>query len=195
MTAQTPVSGQTALAIENELKYVLAIDFNAESLVGWKRSVIRQAYLQPKPYPRRREQDFLNGNIEYTTNLKVWSDEIKADWEDEKPTSKADFDQHWRDTDSKNKLQKTRYEKEIGDEKWCVDFLHDPKKGTYFVMAEVEMPEGREKPKTFPLELGRSVTFAVPKGNREFSSRKLSDPDYAEEKLKEIKNRPRLKVG
>lgn len=191
--------GKTKTAIENELKYVLTLDFNEEALAGWERSEITQVYTGKKPRPRYREKTLDTGVKFYTTNLKMWSDEDNAALETEGEISARSFRKAYRralkqeDDREKEKqvkksktkkhkfkyVTKTRYTRHMDDEKWVVDFFHDKKAGRYFVMAEVEMPESRVTPRTMPDEIKATLLHSVPKNDKRFSSRKLSKTGHA----------------
>src|SRR5690606_16181326 len=78
-------------------------------------------------------------------------------------------------------LTKTRY---IVDS-WDVDFF---KYGveTYFVMAEIEMPDGMAEPSKLPDFVVGNLVYQVPREDCRFSSKKLSDLQYAKALLEEI---------
>lgn len=77
-------------------------------------------------------------------------------------------------------LQKTRYVIPIGALNWEVDLFFDSKRSNvYFVMAEIELPEGTHKPKAVPDFVLDNLLFEVPIDNNQFTSRKLQDIEYA----------------
>jgi CYTH domain-containing protein len=78
-------------------------------------------------------------------------------------------------------LAKFRYV--IGD--WEVDFFKNGEE-TYFVMAEIELPDGVEKPSKIPHFISKSLLYAVPAEDCRFSSKKLSDVKYAREILAKV---------
>lgn len=155
---------------ENELKYVLKITFSESALTGWKRTNLKQGYL-PDGW-RLRDEDG-----EYTRTQKFWSDAINAMDEDENDITREEFESGW--PDCKDTLNKTRYKKVIGDEEWVVDFFKKDDGETYFVMAEVEMPVGREKPNSFPDVVKNAVIYAPDKKDPRFLSKNLTDPEQA----------------
>ena len=79
-----------------------------------------------------------------------------------------------------NVLQKTRYVIPMGALKREVDLFYDKKRSNlYFVMAEIELPEGIINPPTIPNFISDNLLFAVPEDNVEYTSRKLQDIEYA----------------
>ena len=79
------------------------------------------------------------------------------------------------------KFKKWRYR--IGD--WEVDFF---KKGdkTYFVQAEIELPEHKRKPdKIHPL-IQENLIYVVKRGDGRFSSKKLGDAKYAQRLIQSL---------
>ena len=69
-------------------------------------------------------------------------------------------------------LHKTRYVIPIGSLKWEVDLFYDNKRSNlYFVMAEVELPEGIENPPYLPDFISDNLLFEVPIDNIECSNR------------------------
>ena len=81
---------------------------------------------------------------------------------------------------SNTTLQKTRYVIPVGVLKWEIDLFYDKKRTIpYFVMAEVELPEGTKTPKIIPNFVLDNLVLEVPIGNNQYSSRKLQDIEYA----------------
>lgn len=84
-------------------------------------------------------------------------------------------------------VSKTRYE--IYDSKnkllWEVDFFKQNEKN-YFVMAEVELPDGVENPNGIPEFISNHLIYSVDRLDNRFSSKKLSDITYAQDLLLEI---------
>lgn len=77
-------------------------------------------------------------------------------------------------------LHKTRYIIPVGALKWEVDLFYNEKRSNlYFVMAEVELPEGTKGPALIPSFISDNLLFEVPADNIEFSSRKLQNIEYA----------------
>ncbi|HTM81708.1 hypothetical protein [Asticcacaulis sp.] len=119
------------MPIENERKYILPLDFDASALHGWEKHDILQAYLDDGPRIRQI-------NADYIFTYKKWIPQVSELVEIELAISKDDFDLLW--TQRVQSLEKTRYEKHIGEAEWVVDFLRDPAGRNFVVMAEVELP-------------------------------------------------------
>ena len=166
---------------ENELKYVMSFDLKAKFLkkAGWKKVPIKQAYLPDGP----RVRDY---GGKYVFTYKLWVAEKNRDTETEVIIPQEDFEDYWAACDKF--IVKNRYlpPKDEKGHHWSVDFIKDDKGKTRFIMAEVEMPEGQEKPKSIPDVLKDFIAYAVPKGNKRFSNKSLSDQDHARKMLKEI---------
>ena len=158
------------MPIENELKYVLPLDFDAGRLKGWRRHDIRQAYLDDGPRIRQIDS-------EYLFTYKRWIPQAKELIEIETDLSRDDFDLLW--PLRVESLQKTRYIKEIGEAEWVVDFLMNATGHVYFVLAEVEMPRHQAAPDDVPAEIRDHILYAVGAGDNGFTNKKLSNPDYA----------------
>jgi CYTH domain-containing protein len=77
---------------------------------------------------------------------------------------------------------------------WEVDFFKENKK-TYFIMAEIEMPHGMEEPKEVPGFVTENLLFKVPREDCRFSSKKLSDVDYAKTLLDEVMEKEKAANG
>ena len=161
--------------IENEVKYVLQLNTRIKKL---KSTHIRQGY--DKNGARVRQQD-----SKYTFNYK-WKNGISVE-EFEKKITKNEFVRCYENC--VDKLEKTRYT--IHDEwqnTWDIDFFYSDKE-LYFVMAECELvdPHAMGPEKIIPI-LEPFVVYVVPREDgSNFSSRKLSDPEYAMKLLAEIK--------
>jgi len=90
-------------------------------------------------------------------------------------------------TIAKQILYKTRYVIPVGIFNWEIDFFYDFKHTTpYFVMAEIELPEGTTNPPTIPDFIYNNLLYEVQKNNNDFSSLKLSQIDYALAKYDEL---------
>lgn len=77
-------------------------------------------------------------------------------------------------------VEKTRYV--VGD--WEVDFFK--KINTYFVMAEIELDEDVEEPEYLPHFIEENMIYKVPRDDYRFSSKKLSNIEYAKKILEKI---------
>jgi CYTH domain-containing protein len=89
-----------------------------------------------------------------------------------------DAEDLWRDC--MGKLKKTRHilEDKKG-RKWEVDFFFNLEGGCYFVMAELELPEGEPAPSDLPRFIKDHLIYDVPLTDRRFSNKKLGDVNYA----------------
>lgn len=168
------------MPIENERKYVLNIDTpenifmeNADSF-----EEIEQIYLMcdKKQSIRIRKSIIFKTKtkpeIKYTFTFK--QDVNKQTVEIETVIDKKDYDMLSKEYVSK--LKKIRYR--LGN--WEVDFF---KKNdiTYFVQAEIELPEEEKKPKEIPSLILQYIIHYVKKNDGRFSSKKLGDFRYAKQ--------------
>ena len=158
------------MPIENERKYILPLDFDAAALIGWNKHDIRQAYLNDGPRIRQIDAD-------YIFTYKKWIPQVSELVEVEVAISQDDFDLLW--SQRVQSLEKTRYEKHIGDAEWVVDFLHDPTGLNFVVMAEVELARYKLEPDAIPDEIASHIVYAVAAVDNRFTNKKLSDPNYA----------------
>ncbi len=155
---------------ENEKKYVLSPSFNAESLVGWSIEHIEQGYLENGVRIRRSNDDYF-----YT--YKRWVESAQRLIEIDPAIDARDYND--LKTECHTLLLKTRYKKEVGQEEWVVDFLRNKNGKNYFVMAEVEMPEGVDDPQQILPEIAESVVWTVEKNDARFTNRKLVKESHA----------------
>jgi len=165
------------MPIENELKYILPLDFDAAVLGGWERHDIRQAYLDDGPRIRQI-------NADYVFTYKKWISQAGELVEIEQTLSKDDFDLLW--SQRIETLEKTRYEKHIGEAEWVVDFLHDSAGRNFVVMAEVELPRYKSRPDIIPDEIASHILYKVNSGDSRFTNKALSDPLYAAKIYEEL---------
>jgi hypothetical protein len=107
---------------------------------------------------------------------------VKADRvvEIEKSISEEDFDE--MRSQASGWVTKTRYVVGL----WEIDFFKNEKDETYFIMAEIELPDGVKKPSKVPALVTENLLYEVPIEDVRFSSKKLSDIDYARKLLDEI---------
>jgi len=84
--------------------------------------------------------------------------------ESEREIGKSEFDRHWPSTVGR-RLRKTRHRIAVEDLVWEIDCFHDlpPIEGRNLVMAEIEIPEGRDPhsitvPAWIASEIVREVT-------------------------------------
>ena len=158
------------MPIENERKFILPRDFDSQVLAGWQRREIKQAYLNDGP--RIRHIDNL-----CIFTYKKWVPQAKELVEIELAISQDDFDLLW--SQRVQTLQKVRFQRQIEEEEWVVDFLRDEEGHVFVVMAEVEMPRYQVSPKHIPEEIAAAILYAVDAGDNRFTNKKLSDPLYA----------------
>lgn len=158
------------MPIENELKFILPLDFDAAALSDWEKHDIRQAYLNDGPRIRQINDDYL-------FTYKKWIPQVSELVEIELAISKNDFDLLW--SQRVETLEKTRYEKHVGEAEWVVDFLHDATGQNFVVMAEVELPRYKPQPDAIPDEIASHILYAVTAGDNRFTNKKLSDAGYA----------------
>jgi CYTH domain-containing protein len=166
------------MPVENERKFVLHDPHGAlEQALGnvrpaIRRKAIRQAYLDTVGLRIRRFDH--SGAISHIFSYKRPVDGVMV--EIEREIDSTDFERLWKLR--RESLEKVRYSIPAGDCQWDIDFFKDAGR-TYFALAEVEMPEGREDPPPPPAILAPYVEFLVDRGDERFSSKKLSDPTYA----------------
>ena len=158
------------MPIENELKYVLPVDFDPAVLKDWRRHDIRQAYLDDGPRIRHFGETYL-------FTYKKWIPAARELVEIETAISAEDFELLWPLCEER--VQKTRFIKDTDDGEWVVDFLRGPRGGVYFVIAEVEMSRFKKTPDAIPAEIDGAILHAVDAGDNRFTNKKLSDRDYA----------------
>lgn len=84
------------------------------------------------------------------------------------------------------KLKKDRLTFVDSGARWEVDFFWDQRYELYFSLAEVELPEGAERPKV-PEFLKPFVLHEVALTDDRFSNKKLGDVEFARELYKQIK--------
>ncbi|PZR93482.1 MAG: hypothetical protein DI537_10190 [Stutzerimonas stutzeri] len=161
------------MPVENEYKYVLRDSRRLRSALGANGVSLRQAYLSA--HNRIRSVEGADGAVDRWFTFKMMTSEGLV--EIENAISETDFDRLW--PLSGNRLSKTRFSFDL-DGHWDVDLfgdLHAP----YFVMAEVELPEGTPEPPIADF-LAPDLIAAVGK-DPAFSSHRLSDEQYARQLL------------
>ncbi len=166
------------MPVENERKFVLHDPRGGlESVLAGarppvRRTAIRQAYLDTAGLRIRRfERD---GAVSHIFSYKRPVDGVMV--EIEREIEPIDFERLWKLRHET--LEKVRYSIPAGDCMWDIDFFKDAGR-TYFALAEVEMPEGREEPPPPPAILEPYIEFLVARDDERFSSKKLADPAYA----------------
>lgn len=163
--------------IENEVKYILNLDADTNLLKDFKKIQIQQGY--DKNGVRLRKQGkryFFNYKLKTPDGIEEFEMKI----------SKEEFNRCY--AVCVEKLEKVRYTKvDDNGNTWDIDFFYN-NGHRYLVMAECEMAnpiaEAPEKLLTF---VEKYVIFRVPRDRTsEFSSRKMSDLNYADSKMREI---------
>ncbi|PCI01378.1 MAG: hypothetical protein COB76_01600 [Alphaproteobacteria bacterium] len=94
----------------------------------------------------------------------------------ESTIEKHDFDALY--PSCKDHVKKWRWTKDIDADKWFVDYLIErerPGGQVYFIQAEVEMPEGLEKPSFIPPEIEKNILHHVARNDVRFNNRNLSN--------------------
>jgi CYTH domain-containing protein len=167
---------------ENERKMVLNIDLAEETVkkVARTQYEIHQGYLMASKGMSLRLRNSLNKNDKqrFYMTYKCSSTAGRV-VEIEKKIDKRDFDDLW--PQCMNKLLKTRYEVLHCRELWEIDFFRDHNDQNYFVMAEVEMPEGQENPRTFPKIIIDNLIYKVALTDCRFASKLLADTRYTKD--------------
>ena len=167
---------------ENERKWVLTIE--SERKIKRRPDCvihIRQGYLiLSKGMSLRVREEQQNGKTRYKFcyKQKVNGRVIEI----EKKIDKRDFDDLWKI--ALNKLDKIRYV--IGE--WEVDYFYDHD-NIYFAMAEIEMPEGETEPKKIPKFINDNLLYAVPVGDDNYSSKRISCVKHAKKIYLELANK------
>ena len=151
------------MPIENERKYLLdmsSIDEISTNSIAKKQ--IKQGYLSKSARIRSTNQDNV---ISYFFTFKKLVDKKLV--EIETLISKKDFEKLW--TVAKFKIKKIRYLYE----KWEIDFFYKKKK-LYLAMAEIEMAEDEDEPKTIPKLIKKYIIYNVPRNNVNFCNINLT---------------------
>lgn len=167
------------MPIENEIKYLLDLNSKLESKIGKltkKQYYIEQSYVGKSG--RIRLQRDRHGEIKrfFTFKQIVENETVEIE-------KKIDFvDYELLSKVSTSLVKKTRYDVDG----WEIDFF---KVGleTYFVMAEIELPRGVKEPSGLPDFIKDNLIYVVDQNDLRFSSKKISDVEYAKKILEEIK--------
>lgn len=162
--------------IENEAKYVLNVNCKIDDAMAG--TTIMQGY--DKNGARVRNQDGI-----YTFNYKMKAGDYIEEFE--MKISKEEFDRCY--STFSNTLEKTRYTiKDDFSNTWDIDFFKSDNE-IYFVMAECEMSDPTTDYPTVMLPfVENNLLYTVPRADsRKFSSRKLTDVNYAKNILSTLK--------
>ena len=167
---------------ENERKYVLLIEPNVQQLIAKKANrllAIEQGWIH--------HGEGWNIRVRKTFGPHYPDPRYQATFKQDVPSRLIEIETDIDERDyydllklSDSVLQKTRYVIPVGVLKWEIDFFYDSKRSNlYFVMAEVELPEGILNPPSIPDFISDHLLFEVPSDNTKFSSRKLQNIEYA----------------
>jgi CYTH domain-containing protein len=165
------------MSIENERKFILRQDFNAEVLQGWDIEDIETAHLGEGARVR-----CINGQLYFT--YKRWITRQNRLREFEPPVPRDVYEDYA--SEASEITRKIRYSTKIDDEKWSVDFMRDARGQIFFVLAEVEMPEGRDMPNTMPIQIAGHIIHLVDRKDARFSDRRLADVTLARQLYAEL---------
>ncbi len=178
------------MPIENERKFVLKDDGDLEARLatraGVTRSYLRQAYLDVSGMRIRSVQE--GGAMRYVFTYKRPVDGQIVEIETE--ISAVDFERLW--SQRRETLQKLRYSWTDAPFHWDVDFFKTDGDSTYFVQAEVEMPEGQVEPPPLPPDLADHLLGIAPAGDPRFASKRLASQAHAEQLLADITSKGRI---
>lgn len=165
---------------EHEFKYVLRLDdvsLKSLTCLSGACEQIEQGYLMytkgTSARVRRRER---SGKISwwFTFKQKVGERVIEIETE----IDQRDGVDLW--SACMGKLSKNRYMYVDGMyRRWEVDLFFDQSGEPYFLMAEVEVQEGGERPLQPPLFIQESLLYEVPLTDDRFSNKRLHDVVYA----------------
>lgn len=172
--------------IENEFKYVLKFDPSIEALFKeWSKTILQQGYL---PGGARIRRTNFSNFCQFTYKLMVTEDGERKLVEIEKDIESRFFNLLWAETNQR--LLKMRYSLSLCfgeiEEHWDVDFFLDENNEVYFIMAEVELPENQIEPQKYPDIIAKNIVYRVTQDDNRFTSKNLSDPEYARNLMLDI---------
>jgi CYTH domain-containing protein len=181
---------------ENERKFV--IDLGCEEEIAGlasKKYLIAQGYMVTTKgitVRARKRFDYRSkdkNHFQYYFTLKANAGGRCVEIEDR--INERDFNDLW--SICRNKLEKIRYvvthrrtRKPTLD--WELDFFKDHRNETYFALAEIELPEGKEAPDVIPDFVKNNLLFEVPLTDNRFGNKLLGDARYAANILQDIKS-------
>jgi len=175
------------MPIENERKFVLendsALERRLAAAPGVVRSYLRQAYLDGSGLRIRAIDQ--GGRTRHIFSYKRPVDDQMVEIETE--IAAVDFERLW--TLTRETLQKVRYSWRDGRFHWDVDFFKTEAGGTYFALAEVEMPEAEKTPPPPPAVLAPYVLLLAPRNDPRFTSKRLADRGHAERLLADVRSK------
>jgi hypothetical protein len=161
--------------VENELKYIARWDMalEAELKFCYGYVYIEQAYLNDRARVRRKV-----GEDHQSTFVFTYKQRISHGRNIEIETAISEQDYRGLFPFAMQKLTKHRVTVKQDDMHWDIDFpcwQH----GNHFVIAEAEMPDTMEAPPRILEVLRPYIVFAVPRDDRRFTARRLSDESVA----------------
>ena len=164
---------------ENELKYALKLSDDFEAQVAELAKIyldINQGYVYNKDglTLRVREAVWSDGSPEHLMTVKMHTPDRLMEIETQ--ICYRDFEDFWNE--AQDQLSKRRYKVYNDNEVWEIDFFRDNGQ-TYFIMAEVELPEGKDRPDAIPSWLEHSILFEDSHRGSSLTSSKLSSVAYA----------------
>lgn len=166
---------------EHEYKYLVSMDLagrtGTDFLTKKAKEIqqIKQGYLNFSKGTSTRVRCITNDkeNWSFTYKQKVGERVIEIE---KKKLDNRDGQDLW--SVCIGKLEKTRYVVEDNGLKWEIDFFKNGDK-VYFVLAEIELPEGAPRPESVPNFLKDRVLYEVGLEDDRFSSKRLSDVEFA----------------
>lgn len=163
---------------ENEVKFVLRLDGEDEINAACDRwEPIKQGYLYTAKGQSLRVRSAGASKPKYTMTFK--QNAAGRTVEIETDLDARDFNDIWPNTIQR--LHKVRHYLKHRDLVYEIDAFKDYLNRTYFLMAELEMPEGRKAPETLPAVLQRHLLYRVPLTDCRFASKLVADPRHASE--------------
>jgi CYTH domain-containing protein len=163
---------------ENEAKFVLRLEGEDEIAAVCDRwEPIRQGYLYAAKGMSHRVRAAGVSKPKYSMTFK--KNARSRTVEVETDLDARDFDDLWGDTIQR--LYKVRHYLRYRSLLYEIDSFKDYLNRTYFLMAEVEMPEGNDPPEILPPILTKHLLFRVPLTDCKFASKLIADPRYATE--------------
>lgn len=167
------------------MKFLLSLTDTLEAKINKIASDViemKQSYLQRnKELTVRIRKSLCDGETKHYMTVKVPVEDNIV--EVEKKISSDDYNR--LATKAYGWVNKYRYLVPFGRLTWEVDFFKNEGEN-YFVMAEIELPEGVLKPDSLPPFVEDNLIYAVPREDTRFSSKKISDVQYAKKILSEV---------
>lgn len=180
---------------ENELKYVLRLDCEADlasSNFKYKKYLLFQGYLafaKGMTLRLRSSQEMKFQKTIGQSKKKLCYKQKVNDRviEIEKKLDPRDFSDLWDST--LNRVEKQRYVVNFDESIWEIDFFKHHHDETYFVLAEHEMPEDQKQPNHIPEFILNNLIYAVPSDkDDDFSTKRLACVRHAKKTYKELIN-------